>query len=154
MLRHDDRKAGEVFERVDTSMTVETTQLARSLLLAEADGGHGSIVRVCDKLRTNLSPLVGILGYCALLQRALAVSRSETDCFDKVTVGKDGTLEGFERCVGQLTQKQIEEGASVLVVQLIALLETFLGEALTQHLLHDIWRSPDSKPKSAKNEYS
>jgi hypothetical protein len=150
MLKANHRKDSEVSESLESSMGLETTRLARRLLLDEADIGPDSIVRVCDKLRVNLSSLVGVLGFCALLQRALAVSRAQTDCFDNVTVGKDGTLEGFDGCVARLTKKQIEEGTMVLVVHLIVLLETFLGEALTQHLLHDIWAIPNSKPKPAK----
>ena len=39
----------------------------------------------------------------------------------------------------QLADAEIAEGEAVLVAQLIGLLVTFIGEALTLHLLHEAW---------------
>ena len=46
-------------------------------------------------------------------------------------------MEGLDEV--HLTDAEIAEGEAVLVAQLIGLLVTFIGEALTLHLLHEAW---------------
>jgi hypothetical protein len=51
----------------------------------------------------------------------------------------DGSLEGLKEVEGKLDQPAITEGEVVLVSQLLGLLVTFIGPALTSSLLRDIW---------------
>jgi hypothetical protein len=84
-----------------------------------------------DKLVGLLGKLVGVAGSRALLARALSLAKRETEALTPVSVTEDGTLDGFTG--------KAAEGSPVLIAHLIGLVVTFLGEALTLRLLHDVW---------------
>ncbi len=114
-----------------------TQEIANRLLSYEA-GEQGSseatspaAVQVCQKLNRPLSRLVGETGSRALLARALTLAKREAEVLKPVKVTDDGALEGLSR--------EAEGASTVLVGHLIGLVETFLGEALTLRLLHDVW---------------
>jgi hypothetical protein len=132
---------------------VKTTKdMARQLLAFEADHGSDAVVRVCDKLQIHLSSLVGVMGFRTLLQRALVLSRTEFGPLGNFTVAEDGALHGFDEFAGQLSARQIEQGGEALVGHLLMLLETFIGDALTRHLLEDIWPIAESNAKPQKQK--
>jgi hypothetical protein len=131
---------------------------ARRLLALEASSGEtresegSAAFRVSEKLRQALSTFVGVAGFRSLLSRALALAGDEFQWLKAIHVGADGSLEGMDEV--HLTDAEIAEGEVVLVAQLIGLLVTFIGEALTLHLLHDAWPEPSlgglySEPEKA-----
>jgi hypothetical protein len=87
--------------------------------------------RICEKLRDPLSTLVGSLGYRALITRALTLAQRESNLLVSVRVKDDGALE--------YPNSEAFSTASVLPTQLIALLLSFVGEAVTLRLVHDVW---------------
>jgi hypothetical protein len=89
-------------------------------------------LQVCEKLRPPLSTLTGAAGFHSLLVRALTLARREAPVLELVKVRDDGSLEG-------LTAGTTEPGGTLLIAQLISLLMTFIGDALTMRLLMDIW---------------
>jgi hypothetical protein len=97
----------------------------------EAETGTSAGFRVCDKLRRPLSTLLGSLGYRALLMRALTLARRECPQLESLGVKEDGSLD-------QIDPVSTVAG-SVLTKQLIGLLLSFVGEAITLRLLHDVW---------------
>jgi len=114
-----------------------TQEIANRLLSYEA-GEQGSseatspaAVQVCQKLSGPLSRLVGEMGSRALLMRALTLAKREAEALSSVKVTDDGSLEGLNG--------QAEGASAVLVSHLLGLVVTFLGEALTLRLLHDVW---------------
>lgn len=119
--------------------------LARYLLTLDVSHGEppeaGEQVAwiVFEKLRLNLSKLVGSAGFQALLTRALALSKAEALWLEAVRVRADGTLEGFREIASTQPVDAGEKGSSVLLAQLLGLLVTFIGEALTLRLLRDVW---------------
>jgi hypothetical protein len=120
-------------------MNQSTKSLARQLLAREAASGSDATVQVCSKLRTHLTSLVGTAGFRALLHRALALCKLDVSKFESTSVREDGTLAGYEVFVTQCTPRQVEDGGVELIGQLLALLEIFLGEALTRQILKDVW---------------
>jgi hypothetical protein len=112
--------------------------IAQHLIAYEAIGKHQSTTsgpaafEVCEKLRRSLSTLAGTAGFRSLLVRALTLARREVIALDAVLVRDDGSLDGP-------TLNAAGPGGVLLIAQLLGLLMTFIGEALTMSLLHEIW---------------
>jgi hypothetical protein len=123
-----------------------TRDLARRLLAFEAVAGINSaptesaVLRVYDKLRRPLCALAGVAGFCSLASRALALARAEAASLSAVQVAADGSLQGLDEA--QIDQVQDGDAGAILVAQLLGLLFTFIGAALTLRLLEDAW--PDA----------
>jgi hypothetical protein len=120
-----------------TGIKSETRELAEQLVALEAGSQSVSradrlaTCRVCEKLRRPLVTLTGTAGFSSLLSRALTLAQRESPALSAVQIKPDGSLEGLE---GEAAQTQL-----ILVVNLLSLLITFIGETLTMRLLYDIW---------------
>ncbi len=99
---------------------------------------------VCEKLRKPLSMLGGADGYKALISRALLLAKAEVPSLGSVRVLEDGSLEASG------SEADGAEGDAALVAQLLGLLATFIGEALTMQLVRDAW--PDAPFDSIGSE--
>lgn len=128
----------------------EMQNLARWLIAHERCGVNPSeatakatvCVCVCEKLRKPLSTLAGAAGYKAIISRALALAKAEVPSLDSLRVGEDGTLEVPGHAEPERDMDKAAEGDAALVAQLLGLLATFIGEALTMQLVRDVW--PDA----------
>jgi hypothetical protein len=98
---------------------------------------------VTEKLRPHLANLVGNGGFRALLSRALVLASGEVSWLRAVQVNARGTLEGLEALHAQIASAEFIEGEIVLLIELLALLEAFIGPALTSRLVGEI--RPQSK---------
>jgi hypothetical protein len=129
--------------------TLKVKELARRLVAHEASFNRPGRIkapktfRVCEKLRGPLSRLTGVGGFRSLLSRALALSGAEVSWLRALHVKADGSLEGMEKSETGPDPHTIAESEVVLVAQVIGLLVTFIGPALTQQLLRDIWPKLD-----------
>jgi hypothetical protein len=114
-----------------------TKDLSRLLLSFETTAEELSTFEVSaaflvsEKLRSPLSKLVGAAGFRSLLLRALALAKREDEGLDGVQVKENSSLEGLT--------PEADESGIVLITHLLGLLETFIGEPLTLHLLMNIW---------------
>ena len=142
-----------------THVTPKVRKLARSLLALEAAAttavGPDMPVafRVCEKLRRTLCRLTGVAGFCSLLSRSLTLAAQEVSWLQALRLGKDGSLEGLAEAESELSLSEVERGERVLVAQLITLLFSFIGEALTMRLLQESWaevRVQDLDPGSKR----
>jgi hypothetical protein len=119
--------------------------LAQRLLSYEAIAGKNSepaesaAFRVCERLRRPLITLVGVAGFRSLLSRALTLARADAPSLSAVQVAADGSLKGLDELASQTDKKQARDGGAILIVQLIGLLLTFIGEGLTLRLVQDVW---------------
>jgi hypothetical protein len=93
--------------------------------------------RVCEKLRVPLAKLAGKAGYHSLISRAIAIAKANAPALGPVEVRLDGSLEGFD----EIGEHDAEAGVAVLV-HLLNLLVTFIGEPVTLGLVRDAW--PDA----------
>lgn len=100
-------------------------------------------MRVCERLRESLGKFLGVGGFHALLSRALAIADTEVPWLGVLQIKADGALEGLEEVEAKFDARELAEGEVVLVAQLLGLLLTFIGPALTLRLLQDIWPKMD-----------
>jgi hypothetical protein len=122
-----------------------TRKLAQRLLAYEAGEGESSkptepaFFRVYEKLRRHLCALAGIAGFQSLASRALTLAQSEAPSLSAAQITADGCLQGIGEVDPQLDGRETGEWEVILVAQLLGLLVTFIGEALTLQLVQDVW---------------
>ena len=102
---------------------------------------------ICEKLRPQMTTLMGNGGFRTLLSRALALANAEVPWLRPVHVMEDGSLEGLEDLQAQLDPDKFFEGRVVLLAQLLGLLVAFIGEDLTSRLVREVW------PKIPLNDF-
>jgi hypothetical protein len=119
--------------------------LAKSLVVYETSRNKSSaaksppVLHVTEKLRPQLANLMGNGGFRALLARALVLAGAEISWLRAVQVTAGGTLDGLQALRGQFAAADFIEGEIVLLSELLALLEAFIGPALTSRLVGEIW---------------
>ncbi|HYP01630.1 MAG TPA: hypothetical protein VER76_15675 [Pyrinomonadaceae bacterium] len=129
----------------------QNQELARRLIVFEAARANSSdapvdtAVRVIGELRLRLIRLAGVDGFRSLLSRALTLAKAEDPSLNVVSVRADGSLEGFEGI--EASEAAAGQAGAGLVAQLLELLTTFIGEALTLRLIRDSW--PDASTDGA-----
>src|SRR4026207_1518799 len=117
--------------------TARMRDFAQGLVAHEAEENKSSGIKallvfgaVVDKLRRPLIILAGSQVFRSLLSRALALAIDEVRWLRAVHVKADGSLECPAE-IAQLDQKEIAHAEAVLITQLLGLLLTFIGAALT-----------------------
>jgi hypothetical protein len=124
-------------------------KLARRLVEYQAGSGKGAAskddgaFRVCEQLRIPLGRLVGLGGFRSLLGRALVLASAKNSSLGGLRIEMDGSLAGVGDLEAELDRGEIALAQVLLVTQLLGLLVTFIGAALTQQLLHEIWPDMD-----------
>lgn len=119
--------------------------LAQRLLALEtdwseqADTGTNATLGVFAKLHSHLTKIIGPAGFAALLSRALALAKTESEWLEAVRVEADATLVGFSAAAQYQPPELAVAGGMALMVQFLSLLVTFIGEALTRRIVEDIW---------------
>ncbi len=142
----------------------EMRDLARRLLTCEADASgtsksaEGPILRVYEKLRQSLGAFAGAAAFHSLASRALVLARSETPALRKALVASNGSLQGLDNSEPQIVADKDRAGEHpaddrgiILIAQLLALLFTFLGAALTFSLLRSAWPGADFDDRNSGN---
>lgn len=94
---------------------------------------------ICEKLRPPLATLMGNTGFRALLARAFALAEAEAPRLRTVQIQADGSLAESEEPGSPEEAEKLAEGGVVLLAQLFGLLEVFIGQNLTQRMLHEVW---------------
>ena len=135
------------------STTHTIRDLTRRLIALEALGdatpakSSNVAARVCEKLRVPLAKLAGQAGYHSLISRALAIAKADSPALGPLEVGLDGSLVGYE----EIGENDAEAGAAVLV-HLLHLLVTFIGEPLTLGLVRDAWPGASLETMNSSSE--
>lgn len=86
---------------------------------------------VIERLKPSLVPLVGKMGFCSLLARALMLAKRESPFLRDTRIEDDCRLNGLPA--------DDSSGMVVLIAHLIGLLTTFMGQTLTLRLLRNTW---------------
>ena len=119
--------------------------LARRLLACEAAADHAAVrdgaaaFGVCEKLSGPLGKVMGSGGYRALLSRAQALAGAEVPLLRTLQINLDGSLEVPGEPATPLDARALADAEAALLAQLLGLLHTFIGAALTAELLQEIW---------------
>lgn len=128
--------------------------LTRRLIALEAKchpvaiPGESRAARVCEKLRLSLVKFAGVDGYRILVSRALSLAKVEAPSLEPLQVRTDGSLQGFDEIgTGQDTQ-----AAYIVLVHLLSLLVTFIGERQTLGLVSAEWPDDALDKKQLKTE--
>jgi hypothetical protein len=122
-----------------------TRELAERLIVYETVEGERSelaglaVVRVYDKLRRPLCALAGVAGFQSLASRALVLAQSEAPRLSTAQVTADGYLQWNAERDSKLDDQDGRDQEVILIAQLLGLLLTFIGEALTLRILLDVW---------------
>ena len=94
---------------------------------------------VGEKLRPQLAALMGNVGFCALISRALALTSAEVPWLRALHVNADSSFQGLDEFGAQVDPDEIFKGRVVLLAQLLGLLVAFIGEKLTLRLVREVW---------------
>ena len=92
-----------------------------------------------EKLRPQLTTLMGNAGFGALLMRARALACTEVSWLRELQIKADGSLDGFDGIKARVKAKELFTGKVVLLTQLLGLLHAFIGEILTLRLVIEVW---------------
>jgi hypothetical protein len=127
---------------IQTDPGPPTLNLARTLLAYEADAGSPSeasmvspLFRVSEKLRGHLVRLIGASAFQVLLSRALLLAKRQAAALDGLCVKRDGSLQALS----EGSASAVDGAAPMLIAQLLSLLITFTGPALTMRMVRDVW---------------
>jgi hypothetical protein len=127
------------------TFSLDRMDLARSLIAYEAAAGHTCeltepvAVRVCEKLRGPLCALAGVAGYRSLLARALTLARAEAPSLGASLVTADGSLDGFGESASQSDEHHASAGGVFFTGQLLGLLLSLLGAAVTLQMVQNVF---------------
>ena len=133
-----------------TAVTPAQRDLARWLLeeemgdLREPEALLDAAERACQKLCQRLARLVTVVGYQALLARALHLARGEFPFLDGVRGGatEDACFDGLRAKTEGIDPAMLRAALTTVLARVIGLLITFIGDDLTLRLVRDVW--PDA----------
>ena len=100
--------------------------------------------RACQKLCRHLARLVTVVGYQALLARALHLARGEFPFLEGVRPGvtEDACFDGLRTTMEGIDAVTLRAALMTVLAQVIGLVTTFIGNDLTLRLVRDVW--PDA----------
>jgi hypothetical protein len=110
----------------------------------------GGAVLVVEKLRVPIATLMGDAGFRALLSRAIALTYAEVPWLGTNREAED-PFNGFGRFEGQVRPHEISMAENILIANLLNLLSTFVGEALTLQFLREVWPNKQNLLRGAKD---
>jgi hypothetical protein len=138
-------------------MPQRTSDFYAQVLIAEesrakvpSNSGAQAALRVCEKLRHPLTTLAGTAGFRSLLYRAVTLAKAKASWLEGLKLNEDGSFSHTPEIEARLATAEAAGGAAAVVAQLLGLLITFIGEALTLRLIHDVW--PKVALKNSKRE--
>ena len=129
------------------TVSLEIKNLARQLLDFEkgtdkTPANAGAVMRVFGKLRIKLTRFAGLVGFSALLSRALVLAKADAPSLGDVQAREDGTLVGLAETGQNAGPEAVGLARVILVAQFLELLVEFIGEPLTLTLVREVW--PDA----------
>lgn len=107
----------------------------------ESEAVFDAAEQVCRKLSGRLERLVTVVGYRALLGRALHLSGNEFPFLRGVRPGTtdDVCLDGLREKTEGVDPAMLRAALTTVLGNVIGLLTTFIGEDLTARLMRDVW---------------
>jgi len=136
--------------------------LARRALLDTGGGQRepAALVEAADhayaRLRDRLADLIGVLGYDALVARAVRLAQAESPGLTRVTVAvqaEDG-LQGLRAFTLTSSGDPVAaaEGLAALLAHIIGLLIVFVGEDLAVRLVREAWPELGLGPQALEGQ--
>lgn len=97
-------------------------------------------LRVAEKLRLPLFTIAGRAACRSLLNASLRSARASAPEFDRVHITPEGSLDGWH---GSRDPDRMAEAGAILISQLLGLLISLVGEAVTLKLIREVWPDID-----------
>jgi hypothetical protein len=101
------------------------------------------------QIRSQLSELIGLSGYAALIARALHLAQAEVPALEHVTINiEKGGLSGIHDFI-EVAEAHVNDprpawaGLTAILAHVIGLLSTFIGEDLALRLVSEGWPDLD-----------
>ncbi len=135
--------------RMDTPSPAIRDVARRLLSAGRTDSnsqGHNAAI-VIEKLRMSVTRFAGAEGFASLLRRAVILASRDVPSLHPLEVAMDGRLKGWEHLgteMGMNAARVRDEAAVEIAANLLELLVTFIGEALTLNLVRGTW--PETSP--------
>ena len=125
-------------------------ELSRWIIERETAGGAiagnelGDAIRTAfDRLRVSVAGLIGIVGFGAVMARAVHLARPRFPWLEAPAIGGDGTATAKELAAKVNANgegpAEVIAAATALLENILSLLCTFIGEDLTFRLIRRIW---------------
>lgn len=131
----------------------ETLQLLAARRFAKALQGDAGVERVLaagesilEELRRKLSPVIGPLGYQALMSRALMAARPKHPWLAAARADAGGRLVEVAAAMQGVGAVELLAGFLALVCHLLILLERLIGDDLTSWVVSQIWPDESLEP--------
>lgn len=99
-------------------------------------------MRICEKLRLQLTPLIGTAGYHALMTRSLALLTKNKSWDEQARIQPDGAITLTPSVETPALENLLLKDAVAIPAQILTLLATFIGESLAVNLVLEIWPLP------------
>lgn len=125
--------------------TPRMRDFAERLIACEANANPSLETRAAvavaagEKLRAHFATFVGRAGMQALHSRALVLAARDVPWLRAVRVETDGSFAGWDEAAAHAGPEKTLEGRTAMLVQLLGLLVTFIGENLTSRLTEEVW---------------
>jgi len=119
--------------------------------LGERGGARiGGALLVCDKLRRHLTPLIGALGYGALMARTLGSLKRENGWAEEIVSGVNGALEMVQLPWSGRSGEEGSPDPEELPARLLGFLATLIGEVIVLKLVHEVWPEVHGVPSDKR----
>ena len=112
--------------------------------------GNPVAFAICGKLCPHWANLMGSIGFRTLLSRALVSVHGKVAWLRAVHVQADGLLAWSAKPEAHVAAAEMAVGSAVLLVELVGLLEGFIGETLAMRMMHDVW--PKLSPSDSDSD--
>ena len=123
-------------------------EVARRLLASDTKNPRSSeelayaTERGCQKIRGNLSRILGLEGSQVLVARSLKVAQKRFPCLQPVKTTPDVCLEGLLDSIRTQAPDAALQVCAGIVESLISLLASLVGEDLAKTLVEEAYRNP------------
>ena len=130
-------------------------EVARRLLAAETKNSRSSeelayaTERVCQKIRGNLSRILGQDGSQVLVTRSLRVAQNRFSSLQPVKATPDVCLDGLLDSIRALNPDAALQVCAGIIESLISLLASLVGKDLAKTLVEEAYRNPGSATNKA-----
>jgi hypothetical protein len=108
----------------------------------DTEGGITTVRRAYDDLAIVLVPLVSQNGFDALVARALQLAQREYPAAEHAPDGDAAEAEQFARVsfwLDRINRPNSTDAVAAMFAELVALLNTMIGESLTTRYLRKAW---------------
>ncbi len=117
----------------------------RRLLAQEAGNGAnapalaGAARRLCERFAQQLTPIIGPSGVAAIYSRSLHLVQRQFPSLASIPTPDEGPFAGVQTSLQKLDPDMAADAAVALLTTASQLLDSFIGEGLTTHLLSGAW---------------